>query len=76
MKKLFLFLLITPYLVFAGITGKISGRVIDAKTREPIPSVNIVIEGTSLGTATHIDGFYVINNVPPGVYTLVVSASR
>ena len=74
MKKLFLFLLITPYLVFAGITGKISGRVIDAKTREPIPSVNIVIEGTNFGTATHIDGFYVINNVPPGVYTLVVSA--
>ena len=74
MKKLFLFLLIIPYLVFTGITGKISGRVIDAKTREPTPSVNIVIEGTSLGTATHIDGFYVINNVTPGVYTLVVSA--
>lgn len=74
MKRLILLLLLFSNLSFAGTTGKIAGRVIDSKTREPIPAVNIVIEGTNYGTATNVEGYYVINNVPPGVYTLVVSA--
>ncbi|MGB9665332.1 MAG: TonB-dependent receptor, partial [Ignavibacteria bacterium] len=74
MKKVIYLFFVFPYLLFAGTTGKITGKVVDAKTGEPIPSVNIIIEGTNFGTATHIDGFYIINNVPPGVYTLVISA--
>jgi hypothetical protein len=35
--------------------------------------INILIEGTSTGAATDIDGRYVINNVDPGVYTLIFS---
>ncbi|MDO4880550.1 MAG: TonB-dependent receptor [Capnocytophaga sp.] len=38
----------------------IKGRVIDATTQEPLPGVNILIKGTSQGTATDLDGEYEI----------------
>lgn len=58
---------------FAGSTGKISGVVRDSKTKEPIPGVNIVIEGTKLGAVSNVDGNYVILNVPPGRYNVGAS---
>ncbi len=57
----------------AQTTGKIAGRVTDAATGDPLPGVNVLIEGTTQGTATGLDGDYVIIGVRPGVYT--VSAS-
>jgi hypothetical protein len=58
---------------FAGITGKISGVITDASTREPLPAVNVVIEGTTLGGATDNDGHFFIINIPPGTYSLQAS---
>jgi len=57
----------------AGITGKIAGVIKDAATGEPLPAVNVVIEGTTLGAATDADGSYFIINIPPGTYTLQAS---
>ncbi len=54
-------------------TGKIAGRVTDPDTREALIGINILIEGTSTGAATDIEGYYVINNVDPGVYSLIFS---
>ncbi|MBU1652432.1 TonB-dependent receptor, partial [bacterium] len=51
-------------------TGKIAGRVTDRGSGEPLPSVNVVIEGTTLGATTDLDGNYFILNIPPGVYTV------
>lgn len=59
---------------YGGTTGKIAGRIIDFNTKEPIPGVNVIIEETNLGAATNIEGWYVINNIPPGIYTITVSA--
>ena len=50
-----------------GTTGKISGRVLDAN-KEALPSTNIILVGTSLGTAADMDGFFTILNVPAGRY--------
>lgn len=58
----------------AGVTGKIAGKVLDDKTGEPVIGANIVLEGTYLGAAADIDGYYAISNVPPGKYRLIVSA--
>ncbi len=58
---------------FAGITGKIAGKVIDAQTGEDLIGINVLIQGTTMGAATGVDGTYIINNVEPGIYTLVVS---
>ncbi len=56
--------------LFAGTTGKLTGKVIDAKTKEALPFVNVIIQGTTLGAATDIDGNYTILNIPPGTYTI------
>ncbi len=58
-------------ILLAGTTGKIAGKVTDAETNDPLPSVNVILEGTTLGAITDLDGNYVILNVPPGVYRLV-----
>ncbi|MBF9237962.1 SusC/RagA family TonB-linked outer membrane protein [Hymenobacter sp. BT683] len=53
-------------------TGSISGRVTDGKN-EGIPGATVLIEGTSLGSSSNVDGTYSIQNVPAGAQTLVVS---
>lgn len=58
---------------FGGNTGKISGVIVDASTKDPLPGVNIMIEETTLGTVTENDGRYTILNIPPGVYRLKAS---
>ncbi|MCF8413104.1 MAG: TonB-dependent receptor [Melioribacteraceae bacterium] len=58
---------------FAGTTGKIAGKVTDAETGEPLFGVNVIIEGTSYGAATDIEGEYYIINIPPGMYTVKAS---
>ncbi|HSL90100.1 MAG TPA: carboxypeptidase-like regulatory domain-containing protein, partial [Ignavibacteriaceae bacterium] len=68
----FLFSILTTSFILAQ-TGKIAGQVTDSDTRESLIGINILIEGTAIGAATDIDGKYVINNVDPGVYTLIFS---
>ncbi len=34
----------------------VSGRVIDAQSREALPGVNIAVQGTTIGTTTNLDG--------------------
>jgi hypothetical protein len=71
---LFVLLILTvgQIVTFAGTTGKIAGRVTDSETGEPLPFVNVLIDGTNMGAATDIDGYYAILNIPPGNYTLRV----
>jgi len=75
MKKwsIILVLLLMPSLTFAGVTGKISGKVIDKDTGDPLPGANITIQGTNMGAASNINGEYFIINVPVGSYTLVAT---
>lgn len=46
--------------------GKISGKVIDASTREALSSVNIIIAGTTIGVTTKGDGTFELRNAPLG----------
>jgi len=69
----FLIILQIPQFIYCGTTGKISGKVTDAKTGEPLVGANVIIENTSLGAATSFDGSYFIINIPPGIYTVKVS---
>ncbi len=50
-----IFLLFLSLLSF-GQEREISGRVIDAKTSEPLPGVSVVLVGSSIGVATDIEG--------------------
>lgn len=57
----------------AGTTGKISGKVLDQQTKEPLFGANVVIHGTNLGASTNAKGEYYILNVHPGTYAVVIS---
>lgn len=54
----------------AGTTGKIAGVVKDKDTGEVLPGANIIIEGTTLGAASNVNGEYYILHVPPGTYSV------
>ena len=76
-SKLFLIALL-GYIVmisalYAGTTGKISGVITDASTKEPLVSANVVLIGTSLGATCDINGNYTIIGIPPGVYSVSFS---
>ncbi len=58
---------------FSGITGKVSGFVKDASTGDALPGANIILEGTMMGAATNLDGYFFIMNIPPGNYTIKAS---
>ena len=57
-------------IVLAGVGGKLAGRV-TSEDGEPLVGVNIVIEGTEMGTASGETGEYFILNIPPGRYTII-----
>ena len=73
MRKLLLYSIITLNIFsiysFAQV-GKISGVVKDGSTGETLIGANVLLEGTTIGAATNIDGYYSIINVPPGTYSL------
>jgi hypothetical protein len=59
--------------MFAATTGKIQGTITDEQSKELLPGVNVVLEGTTLGAATNANGFFFIINIPPGTYSLKAS---
>jgi outer membrane receptor protein involved in Fe transport len=71
-KILFLFLF-TPFIIYSGTTGKLAGTIKDAQTGESLVGANVIIEGTSFGSATNVNGEYVILNIPPGKYNIKFS---
>ncbi len=54
---------------FTG-TGKISGKVTDAKTGEALIGAHVAIVELPAGVGADLDGNYTIRNVPPGTYTM------
>ena len=71
-NRAFILCLIFLQLIFAGTTGKISGKVVD-ENNQPLIGCNIIVKGTPLGAATNIKGEYFILNIPPGKYDLTAS---
>ncbi len=70
--KVFLLVLMS-YIAGMAQTGRISGKVIDKQTGEPLIGANVIIVGSSFGAATNINGEYTINNVFAGNYTVKAS---
>ena len=53
--------------------ANIFGHVLDAANHEHLPFVNVYIKGTTLGTATNDNGHYILEHLPVGTHTVVVS---
>ncbi|WP_299123800.1 TonB-dependent receptor [uncultured Tenacibaculum sp.] len=74
MKRiLVLWLIFQTFLTVGQNLGEISGRIIDSKTRETIPYVNVLVYGTSVGAVSDDEGNFRITNVPLGYNKLQVS---
>jgi TonB-dependent starch-binding outer membrane protein SusC len=52
-----LMVLLLPVLVLAQ-TRTVTGKVTSSEDNTPIPGVNVVVQGTSKGTVTDVDGNY------------------
>jgi len=70
---LFFCLYFLSFSVF-GQVGSISGVVKETSSKEPIIGATVVIQGTSKGSPTDLDGKYRISALEPGTYNLVVSS--
>jgi outer membrane receptor protein involved in Fe transport len=57
----------------AGTTGRLSGRVTDAGTKQPLAGANVAVPGARIGAIAAEDGRYVILNVPAGTHDVRVS---
>ncbi len=67
-----LFLIFCTTALFAQ-NGVIKGRVYNSINNEPIPFANVVIEGTKMGASSDTEGNYRIENLKPGIYTVICS---
>ncbi|MGA9295527.1 MAG: carboxypeptidase-like regulatory domain-containing protein, partial [Ignavibacteriaceae bacterium] len=53
-------------IIYGQNTGKLSGKIIDAASNEPLIGVNIVLKGTYYGAASDVNGEFTIANITPG----------
>ncbi len=51
----------------------VKGRVFDEVNNEPLPFVNVIVKGTSIGSTTDLDGNFIITGLEPGFIQLQVS---
>lgn len=75
-KKLLLLamcMLIMSVSLFAQTTGKLAGRVLDDKGN-PVAYANVILQDTQIGAPTDERGRFMIINVTPGTYNVVVSS--
>ncbi len=58
---------------FAQSAGKIVGKVSEATSGTSLPGANVIIVGTTTGTAADLQGNYTISRVAPGTYMVRAS---
>ena len=72
--SIFIFILLGALApVFAQYDAHLTGHVLDEKTGEHLPFVNIQVKGTNIGTVTDESGHYLLKDLPIGRQTIVFS---
>lgn len=71
-RLLLLPLLLLACSLSATAQNTVKGVLYDDASGEAIPFANVLIEGTKHAAQTDINGFFLINKIPDGSYTLVV----
>ena len=68
-------LILIPFIlsILNGQTGIISGFVTDSSSGESLIGANVFLQETGQGMATDINGYYIIQEIIPGNYTIMVS---
>ena len=63
-KKLLFLMVILPFSALAQ--NILSGVIVDSKTNQPLPGVNVNVQGSSNGTSTDFDGKFKLSKVNSG----------
>lgn len=74
MKTILIFFTIFFSTISAQGSGKIVGKVVDNELGEGLIGCNILIDGTTMGSAADINGNYTIENIPVGTYSIIFSS--
>lgn len=72
MKKIFFLSLLIVSQISLAQKGSIQGRVYNKINNEPLPFANVIIEGTTTGTTTDLDGKFSLS-IEPGLYNVQAS---
>lgn len=70
-RVLFLGLFLFPAHLFAQ--GILRGKIFNPVNNEPIPFANVLVLNTEYGGISDENGFYEIQNIPPGLYNIRAS---
>jgi len=73
-KTIFLFSFLIIALFINAQKGIIKGKVVNAKSNEPLEFANIIIQGTLIGSTSDLDGNFIFTGIDPGFVRLVVSS--
>ena len=68
-----LFMLLTTYVAVAQ-DNSIKGFVYEESTGEPMMFTNVYLKGTTFGGSTNENGYFNINRIPDGRYTLLITS--
>lgn len=71
LRVLFLFIGINFPVLLISQAGIIRGYVYEKESGDPVPFASVYLAGTTIGTNTDDEGFFVFTGVQPGDYTLV-----
>jgi outer membrane receptor for ferrienterochelin and colicins len=68
--------LLLGFTITAGLANNtLTGYVYSKNTKEPLPFANVILQGTTLGSATDINGKFIIKNIKAGNYNIIASYS-
>ena len=70
--RLYIVLLFT-FIQLNAQSGIISGFISDSSSAEALIGANVILQETGQGMATDINGYYIIQDIAPGDYVLMVS---
>ncbi len=67
------FSIVLSLLAFAQ-KGNVRGFIYDQASGEPVIFTNVILDGTNMGAATDVNGYFSITKIPAGTYTLAITS--
>ena len=72
-KRILFFFFIFNFLYVFSQSNSVSGIVVDSNGI-PLPGVNVLVKGMSIGASTDFDGYYILENLPADAAELIFSS--
>lgn len=74
MRQIIIVLLILAGFQAMAQNASLKGRVFDKNSNEPLPFTNLIIEGTSIGSTSDLDGNFIFTGLKPGFVKLIATS--